>query len=73
VEKKIFLQKSLDGWKMLKRINNYEQKMMEMEYSILTLTAREIFLKIPKSFVENFEHAIPQKNSKNSQKFCGKL
>ncbi len=35
---------------------NKLQKMMEMEYSILTLTAREIFLKISKSFAENFEH-----------------
>lgn len=36
------------------RVLNKYTKTMEMEYSILTLTAREIFLKIPKSFVENF-------------------
>ena len=31
-------------------------KSVEMEYSILTLTAREIFLKIPKSFTEKLVH-----------------
>jgi len=38
---------------------NKLQKTMEMEYSILTLTAREIFFKIPKSCTEKLAHTIP--------------
>jgi hypothetical protein len=38
------------------RVLNKPTIYMEMEYSILTLTAREIFFKIPKSFTEKLVH-----------------
>jgi hypothetical protein len=37
---------------------NKAAKMMEMEYSILTLTAREIFFLKSKKFAEKFEHTM---------------
>jgi hypothetical protein len=39
------------------RVLNKLHKTMEMEYSILTLTAREIFFKISKSFIEKLVHS----------------